>query len=253
MSVYIQSLCWIDKDTLILGDYSRHQLIQYTIDTTKGTCSGTVIGEGYKIWSVSCSSDSKIYVSEYTAGEVKIRIYDLQSGMKEVWNPNVYSTRSNVHVAVNDEFIVITAGNVNYVYNKDGVLLYNRTHDQVSMYFFQTYITHTGVFWGTGWGGYKLLTMNLHTKDVHLITGGVLTPRGLSGTGKGHVFVSENGFEKFGVYSANGTFLHFLQVWPEDGEDLVNNGAIRTPDQETFIAFRTMNINLPVVIYSVKP
>ena len=183
-----------------------------------------------------------MFVTEHTSGVVRVRVYNINTGQREeVWDTNINSPSYKVHVSRSAEYIVLSAGNNTYVYNKDRTLLYSVTHDQVLYSFWQTYVTETGVFWGTVHQGFKLLIMDLSTKDSKLSTEGIVRAQGVSGTRKGYVYVSDyyDGPD-VGVYSADGTYLHRLQIdLPEGARGLRYTAAVRLTHTEDLIAFTT--------------
>ena len=240
----------MDQDTLIVPNFSGLQLVKYTINRVTRTCTGQVLDSGYRVWSVSCSQGGLVFATERTTGVVMVRIYNVSTGHREVWNPSINSQTGVVHVSLSAEFIVLSAGNVSYVYNKDRVLLYNVTHHQVSVFFIQTYVTDTGVFWGTVYRGFKLLIMDLSTKDSKLSTEGIVRARGVSGTKNGYVYVTYVNTADVGVYSADETFLHRLHIDPPpEGGYLYNSGAVRLSPTEDLIAFRTVHEATPIAVY----
>ena len=235
---------------LIVADYNGRQLVKYTINHVTRTCTGQVLDSGYRLWSVSCSQGGLVFATERTAGVVMVRIYNVSTGHREVWNPRINSHTGVVHVSLSAEFIVLSADNVSYVYNKDRVLLYNVTHHQVSYRFIQTYVTDTGVFWGTVWNRFKLLIMNLHTKYSKLSTEGIVRAYCVSGTRNGYVYITASNYVDVGVYSAEGTFLHLLQIdRPPGGGYLYFSGAVRLSPTEDLIAFGTWDLTTPIAVY----
>ena len=250
MAYDIQDLCWMDQDMLIVADYNGRQLVKYTIDYVTRTCTGQVLDSGYRVRSVSCSQGGLVFATEETTVVVMVRIYNVSTGHREVWNTRINTQSEWVHVSLGAEFIVLSAGNVSYVYNKDRVLLYNVTHHQVSGWFYHTYVTDTGVFWGTIWEGYKLLIIDLSTKYSKISTEGIVRALGVSGTKNGYVYVTYVNRADVGVYSADGTFLHRLQIDPPPGGGyLYYSGAVRLSPTEGLIAFRTVHDALPIAVY----
>ena len=233
---------------LIVADYNGRQLVKYTIDYVTRTCTGQVLDSGYRVGSVGCSQGGLVFATEWTVGVV--RIYNVNTGHREVWNTSINTKTGRVHVSLSAEFIVLSAGNVSYVYNKDRVLLYNVTHHQVPGWFYQTYVTDTGVFWGTVWDGFKLLIMNLHTKYSKLSTEGIIKAYSVSGTRNGYVYITASNYVDVGVYSADGTFLHLLQIdRPPGGGGLYFSGAVRLSPTEDLIAFGTWDLTTPIAVY----
>ena len=199
---------------LILLNYDGRQLIKYTIDPLAKNCTSQVLETGYSPTSVSCSQSGQVFVTEQILGKerlVSVRIYNINTGHREVWNTNITARSRRVHVSFNAEYIVISSDNVTYVYNKDRVLLYSVTHDHMSGGFWQTYITETGVFWGRA-SRNKLLIINLQTKDTKVSTEGIVTAFGVSGTSNGYVYVTDLNEAEVGVYLADGTFMHLLHI-----------------------------------------
>ena len=246
----IRDLCWMDQDTLIAADYEGRQLMKYSIDRVTRTCTGQVVVDtGYKVWSVSCSEGGLVFATEYRKGVVMVRVHNVNTGHREVWNTNIITSQSTrVHVSLGAEYIVISAGRDSYVHNKDRVLLYNVTHDQVSAHFIQTYVTDAGMFWGTFYSEAKLLIMNLHTKDTKLSTEGIVRAWGVSGTRKGYVYVTGEKRPVVGVYSSNGTFLHHLNIGPiVEGGTFGYSGAVSLSTTEDLIAFDN------VAVYRTQP
>ena len=240
----------MDQDTLIAADYNGGHLVKYTIDSVTRTCTGQVLDSGYRVGSVGCSQGGLVFATEWTTGVVMVRIYNVSTGHREVWNTSINTNINRVHVSLSAEFIVLSAGSVRYVYNKDRVLLYNVAHHQGSAWFLQTYVTDTGVFWGTVYEGYKLLLMNLHTKYSKISTEGIVSALGVSGTRKGYVYITASNYVDVGVYSADGTYLHHLQIdLPPGGGDLYYSGAVSLSHTEGLIAFRTFNRTTPIAVY----
>ena len=231
----------MDQDALILLNYFRRQLIKYTIDPLAKNCTSQVLDTGYSPSSVSCSQSGQVFVTEKILGKeglVSVRIYNINTGHREVWNTNITSQSRWVYVSFNANFIVISSYNVTYVYNKDRVLLYSVTHDQVSGVFWQTYITETGVFWRTLSFKSKLLIMNLRTKDTKVSTEGIERASDVSGTSNGYVYVTYLNEAEVGVFLADGTFMHLLHI------DLLGRGrlpvfsaALALSNNEDLIAF----------------
>ena len=225
-------------------------MVKYTINSVTRTCTGQVLDSGYRVWSVGCSQGGLVFATEWTTGVVMVRIYNVSTGHREVWNTSINTNINRVHVSLSAEFIVLSAGNVSYVYNKDRVLLYNVTHHQVSYQFLQTYVTDTGVFWGTVFRIYKLLIMNLHTKDSKLSTEGIVRAYCVSGTRNGYVYITASNYVDVGVYSAEGTFLHLLQIdRPPGGGYLYFSGAVSLSPTEGLIAFSTLYGAAPIAVY----
>ena len=194
-----------------------------------------------------------MFVTESTTGVV--RVYNVSTGRKEeVWDTNINSQSYSVHVSLGAEYIVLSAGNKNYVYNQYRALLYSVTPDQVSLHFLQTHVTETGVFWGTAWEGYTLHIMDLSTKDSKISTEGIVWACSVSGTRKGYVYVTDENHVDVGVYSADGTFLHLLHIdRPPGGGGLFYSGAISLSDTEDLIAFSTYNETTPIAVYRAHP
>ena len=230
-------------------------MVKYTINRVTRTCTGQVLDSGYRVFSVSCSQGGLVYATEWATGVVRVRVYNVSTGRREeVWDTNINSQSVHVHVSFSAEFIVLSTANKNYVYNKDRALLYSVTHDQVSDRFYQTYVTETGVFWGTVYEGYKLLIMDLNTKDSKLSTEGIVRAQGVSGTRNGYVYVTDESKADVGVYSADGTFLHHLYIdRPPGGGALWYSGAVRLSDTEDLIAFSTFHQTTPVAVYTTHP
>ena len=241
----------MDKNTLIVGDRYGEHLVKYTIDTTAKTCTSQLMDSGYRVQSVTCSENGEVYVTEFVPGEVKVRVYNVNIGNSEVWSTNIQSPDGEVYLALDTQFIVISANSDSYVYNKNRIFKYKVTHVQVQSYFYQTYLTDTGKFLGTAWEGFKLLIMDLNTRSSKIITGGIAQPHSVSGTRNGYVYVTDMNFADAGVYSQNGTFLHFLRIDPpRTGGDLRYSAAVRI-GQEDFVAFSTWNIAMPIAVYKV--
>ena len=239
----------MDQDTLIVADFDGRQLVKYTIDYVTRTCTGQVLDSGYTVRSVSCSQGGLVFATEQITGVVMVRIYNVSTGHREVWNTRINSQSALVHVSLSAEFLVLSAGNVSYVYNKDRVLLYNVAHPQVSRWFYQTYVTDTGVFWGTT-NGFKLLIMNLSTKDSKLSTEGIIKAYSVSGTRKGYVYITNMNRADVGVYSADGAFLHLLHIDPLPGRGrLYYSGAVSLSPTEDLIAFSTWDYTTPFAVY----
>ena len=244
----------MDQDTLIAADWGGRQLVKYTINSVTRTCTGQVLDSGYAVLSVGCSVGGLVFVTEYTTGVVMVRVINVNTGQREeVWNTNINSQSEIVRVSLSAGYIVLSTGNNSYVYNKDRVLLYSVTHDQVSLWFFQTYVTETGVFWGTVEEGFKLLIMDLSTRDSKVSTEGIVSAWGVSGTRNGYVYVTNYNTDDVGVYSSYGTFLHRLHIdLPEEGGTLFHSGAVRLSNTEDLIAFSTWDDTapfVPIVVY----
>ena len=234
-------ICWVDQNTLIQLNYYSEQLIKYTIDYLARNCTSQVIDTGYYPFSASCSQNGQVVVTERPVGKdvlVLVRIYNVNTGYREVWNTNITSQSRRVHVSFNAEYIVISSDNVTYVYNKDRVLLYSVTHDHMSGGFWQTYITETGVFWGILRNVWKLLIMNLRNKDTKVSTEGIVMAYGVSGTSNGYVYVTNQKKSEVGVYLADGTFMHYLRIDPpETAGSLSFSAALRLNNTNDLIAF----------------
>ena len=240
----------MDQDTLIAADYGGRQLVKYTIDSVTRTCTGQVLDSGYRVRSVSCSQGGLVFATERGTGLVMVRVYNVSTGQREVWDTRINSQSEKVHVSRSAEFIVLSAGNNSYVYNQDRTLLYSVTHDQVSDGFLQTYVTETGVFWGIVTEGYKLLIMDLSTKDTKISTEGIVRAWSVSGTKNGYVYVTDYNRADVGVNSADGTYLHLLHIDPPVGAvGLWSSGALSLSHTEDLIAFGTWDQTTPVAVY----
>ena len=257
MGYNIIDLCWMDQDTLIAADWGGSQLVKYSIDRVTRTCTRQVlVDSGYRPSSVSCSQGGLVFVTGYTKGVMRVRVYNVNTGRREeVWDTNFNSQSNRVHVSLGAEYIVLSTGNKIYVYNQYRALLYSVTHDQVSRYGFrQTYVTETGVFWGIVYVGYKLLIMDLSTKETKISTEGIVRAEGVSGTSNGYVYVTAENHVDVGVYSADGTFLHLLHIdRPPGGGGLVYSGAISLSNTEDLIAFSTRHETTPIAVYRAHP
>ena len=249
MQAIIFGLCWMDKDTLIVADCYGYQLVKYTVNTMARTCTGEVMDSGYKVYSVSCSEDGRVYATEYKIGNIVVRVYNVNTGLSEVWDTKVQSQDGVNAISMNNELIIISSGHLSYVYNKDRFFLYTLTHHQLSYYFRQTYVTDRDVFWGAEFtGGEGVFIMNLLTNDTVISTDGIVKPEAVSGTR--FVYVTDVNHTDVGVYSPDGTFLHYLQIDPpEGGGGLWYSGIIRPSDNEALIAFSTWNIYSPIAVY----
>ena len=193
-----------------------------------------------------------MYVTESTIDVVRVRVYNVTTGhIEEVWDTNISSQSNIVSVSLGAEYIVLSDSNKNYIYNQDRALLYSVTHDQVS-WFLQTYVTDTGVFWGTVHRGFKLLIMNLSTKDSKLSTEGIVRAWGVSGTRNGYVYVTDINHADVGVYSSDGTFLHHLHL-PVGGRFLLYSDAINLSHTEDLIAFGTLDETTLIAVYRTHP
>ena len=205
----VQSLCWIDNNTLIAGTDSY--LIKYTIDTQEKVCRGEVLDE-VTVNSLSCAMDGKVYVTPGWTGRgtVNVRIYDVNTGNYTVWDTDIYLVDSGgISPAVSSELIVISVHNASYVYNTDHVLLYQRT--QLSWGFLDSYISDGGIYWGATYAEKSLLVVNLSSNNTIPIENGILSATGVTGI-KGYVYVTNS--THVGVYSEGGTFMQYLQVAP---------------------------------------
>ena len=249
MTYIIFGLCWMDKDTLIVANYQGEKLVKYTINTAARTCTGEVMDSGYKAYHLSCSEDGKVYVTELESGNIIIRVYDENTGHKEVWDTKIQSENNRPVISLNNELIIISTGSLSYVFSKDRVFQYKLTHHQLSKYFRQTYLTDTGVFWGAEVNGGKgAFITNLLTNDT-VISKDVKT-EAVAGTRKGYVYVTDYNRADVGVYSLNGTFLNHLQIDPPvGGGQLFYSGAVRLSDDEALIAFSTWNGETPIAVY----
>ena len=256
MGADITDLCWTDQETLIAADTDGKQLVKYTIDHVTRTCTGQVLDSGYKVYSVSCSQGGLVFTTEWTTGVVRVRVYNASTGHREVWDTSINSQFERVHVSLSAEYIILSTGNKSYVYNQDRALMYSVTHDQVLDWFHQTHVTETGVFWGTVHAGYKLLIMDLSTKDSKLSTEGIVRALGVSGTRNGYVYVTDGG-DDVGVYSADGTYLHHLHLDPPVGGGRpYESGAVGLSDTEDLFAFSTYDLTTPIVpiaVYRTHP
>ena len=241
----------MDKNTLIVGDLYGEHLVKYTIDNTAKTCTAELMDSGYRVQTVTCEENGEVYVTEYVPGEIKVRIYNLNTGDSEVWSTNIQSADGEVHLTLNEEFIVISSNNDSYIYDKNRIFKYKVTHVQVPNFYLQTYLTDTGKFLGTAWEGFKLLIMDLDTRISKIITGGIARPQSVSGTRNGYVYVTDVNVANVGVYSRDGMFQHFLQIdKPRTGGDLKYSAGIRI-GQEDFVAFSTWDKLMPIAVYKV--
>ena len=246
----IYDLCWTDQDTLIAADRDGKQLVKYSIDYVTRTCTGQVLDSGYRVSSVSCSRGGLVFATKRRTGLVMVNVINVNTGHREVWDTNITPYSSVVHVSLGAEFIVLSAGRVSHVYNKERALLYSVTHDQVSSKFWQTYVTETGVFLGIYHEGYKLLLIDLSTKHTKISTEGIVRALGVSGTRNGFVYVTDLNRADVGVYSADGTYLHPLHIDPPvGGGRLWYSGAFSLSDTEDLIAFGTWNETTPIAVY----
>ena len=246
----------MDQDTLIAADINGRQVVKYSIDRVTRTCTGQVLDLGYWPRSVSCSQGGLVFVTEWTSGVVRVRVYNVSTGRREVvWDTNINSQSKSVHVSLGAEYIVLSAGNKIYVYNQYRALLYSVTPDQVSRDgFIQTHVTETGVFWGTVYDGFKLLIMDLSTNETKISTEGIVRGLGVSGTSNGYVYVTDKNKADVGVYSADGTFLHLLHIdRPPGGGGLWYSGAVSLSPTEDLIAFFTGYDQTPIAVYRAHP
>ena len=240
-------ISWLDKNTLIAA---YNKLVKYTIDPISKTCIGEVVDSDNGGKRISCSPDGKIYVADIQSGEVTVRIYDANTWEKEVWYTKIQRRTHLVHVSVNADFIVISVDNASYIYNKERVLQYKVTHDLVQRDFLSTYLTDTGVFWGTTNSGLKLLTVNLLSKETKTITDGIVNPWFVTGARNGYVYVSRIYIGTVGVHSPDGTFLHTIQMDITQWRlSLSWNAAVKISGNRTLIGFGTTNITMPVAIF----
>ena len=191
-----------------------------------------------------------MFNTEYIKGLVRVRVMNVYTGHREVWDTNITSQSGAVHVSLNAGYIVLSVDNNNHVYNKDRGLLYSVTHDQVSVWFVQTHVTETGVFWGTN-SGYKPLIMNLSTSEAKLSNEGIVRGLGVSGTRKGYIYVTDTNHADVGVY---GTYLHRLHIAPPEGGGVLwFSGSISLSDTQDLIAFSTYNYTTPIALYRTHP
>ena len=225
-------------------------MVKYSINSVTRTCTGQVLDSGYAVWSVSCSQGGLVFATERGTGLVMVRVINVSTGHREVWDTRINSQSERVHVSRSAEYIVLNEGNNTYVHNQDRTLLYSVTHYQVSDGFLQTYVTDTGVFWGTFLEGYKALIMDLSTKDSKISTEGIGRAFSVSGTRKGYVYVTDENYADVGVYSADGTYLHLLHIdLPVGGGELFWSGALSLSHTEDLIAFCTFDQTTPVAVY----
>ena len=206
-----------------------------------------MLDEGFPPGSISSSENGLVYVAEHKRGWIKVRIYNVNTGEKEVWNTFIYSTTQNVQISLNADFVVISTGDVTYVYNMDRVLQYKVAHHQLCCDGFkQTYVTDKGMFWGAHFMG--RIIMNLKDKTSHNITN--FGTFGVSGTSNGYVYVTR--FDEIDEYSQDGTLYYCIPIGQPKGKwDIYQSAAIRISDHEALIAFRTWNDTLPIAIFSV--
>ena len=253
MSHHIRSLCWVDKDILIvaasIGNTSH--LVKYNVNITANTCEGQLIESVDYVSSVSCSEGGKLFVSANKGANVKILIYDVKTGQKHPWNTGI-SRNGGVYIAENRDFIVLSVGNENYIFNADRVLLYKLTYDVDFSYFLQTYVTNTAIFFGMTFPTHIILELNLLTNKTTICKKGINKALGVSGTRNGYVYVTDLDTEDVGVYLPDGTFLNTLQIEaPPGGGNLFYIGAFKIRDDEDLIACSTWNDNIPIAIYKV--
>ena len=250
MKTDILSLCWSDEDTLIVGDLHGKQLVKYTTNITEKYCEGVVMDTGYTMNGVSCTQDGKVYVTEYKPGNVTVRIYDVKSGYKEVWNTSINSKSGGVHIAVSDRFIVLSSDRDSHVFNINQTFQYKITHRLVSNYLIQTYISDDSFLWGIAFSGYKLLVLNLLTNNTRTSSVGIVEGDSISGARNGYVYVIDRKSADIGIYSQDGTFLHYLRiVLPDWARGFFYCAAFRSSEQEAHVAFTTQNNTLPIAIF----
>ena len=241
----------MDRETLIVADTTGSQLLKYTIDRVTRTCTGQVwVDTGFNVRSIACSEDGLVFATQLTGSVVNVQVFNVNTGHREVWDTNINSESGVVHITRSDDFIVVTAGNVSYVHNTNRVLLYSLTHEEVSQNFLWTYISDTGMFWGTVVGGYKLLTMDLLTKETKIITEGIVRAHSVSGTRNENVYVTDTNHADVGVYSADGTFLGELHIdRPEQGGSLWYFSGTTLSHTEDLIAFCAWDEATPITVY----
>ena len=211
--------------------------MKYTIDRSTNSCSAELLDSGYKAYDASCSTDGKVYVTDVKASDfVKIRIYDIVRGTMQEWNPTIPTTRGLVRIAVNDEFIVINSDNDNYVYDKHRILQYRFQPSLPGVnYFLATYITDNSIFWGVTYSGRQLLIWNLQTNQTHFVPTGV-NEHSVTGTHNGYIFTSRLKGNTIGVYSLEGSLLHYIPLESKN-DNLAKTAAIKINEKETLLAY----------------
>ena len=254
MTHYIYDLCWVDGGMLIAADSRGGQLIKYTIDITTKTCAGEIIEYIPYMSSVSCSGlgRGEVLVSANTeTEEVNTIIYEVKTGQKHVWKTGIHES-GYLRNSESRDFIIISVNKENYFFNKLHNLLYKVTYDSDFSHFRQTYISNTGVFFGTTYPNHTLITMNQLTNKTIVNKKGIAKTLGVSGTRNGYVYVTAFNGADVAVYSPEGTFLNYLQInLPEAGGYLRFIGALKTSDNEALIAFSTWNDTVPVAIHKI--
>ena len=163
-------------------------------------------------------------------------IYDLKTGNKEIWeiqegNDQIFSIGSN------KDYVVINQYDENLVYTQNKTFLYTILHEEQRQQTTDLYITDNDIFWGAT--SASLGMSNLKTKESKIIIDGVENGGYLSGTNDGHVFVTDLRNQKVGVYSEEGTFLHFLEFDPPEGgsRSLHYNDIVELQNGKAILAF----------------
>lgn len=118
----ILDLCWLDEDTIIVGQNNGGGVLKLQINTESGTCSSSDIDTGFTAWKVGCSSGKEFYVTDLSRQSV--RFYDA-AGVGEEWQPQEVSRPYSI--AVNDEFIIVgdNSNSPLSVYNRKREFLYS--------------------------------------------------------------------------------------------------------------------------------
>ena len=256
--VHIEDLCWMDKHTLIVADAWVPPLVKYTINTTAKTCEGEPIhfDHMHVIHSVSCLQD-KVYVSRNVESShfyvIEVGIYDLKTGIKEVWNTNIEIRRyGRVSLSFNEDLIVISSSKFSYLFNTERVLQYKVRHAQDHSYVLPLeYVTNTGMFWYFDRTISKFGITNLFTNEKNVSDKGNAFRAGISGTRNGYVYVLvARGFD---MYSHRGILLYHINGILRQ----INQGyetriaAISISDDEALIAVTTGNDKEPVAIFKI--
>ena len=248
----IHDLCWVDEHTLILATNSR-QVWKYTIDTSDRTCKQEVMDYSFGANDVKCTREGKVYATQYIAGDVKIKIFDLKNGNDGIWEPTIHSNSGSVLIDCNEELIVISNGNYSFVYNKVKSYLYKIKHndiDLISPYFINMYLTEKSVLYGITNIGHQVVVINLLTNGSYINVDGITEAEGVSGISKGYVYISRQISGNIGVYSDEGAFLFFLPADPPVKGEI---SVVRTSDGVTYLATASYyDRNAPTAIYRIN-
>ena len=248
----VRAICWIDQNTLIVGQRYNKQVVQLRVYTPNKSCQiMKTLVRNYIVEKMTCYG-GKVYLNTLH-GENKnaTMIYDLKDGTTELWSPSEISEYVSLTV-LNQDLIVLKLPSKedDLVYDKySRVLLYRITYENVGKPSL-LYLTESKFLWGAN--GVSILLRNMDSSEVKVVEGGVYKPQYLSGLDGEYVLVTGYNNNEVGVYTEQGTFLNFVQFDPaRQSSDVTYNDVIKTPQGQTLFVFGN-DVNSYIDIYTLE-